>query len=49
MKKEHKKRIGSRCIGRAANRCLFTGAIPLLQNTGTSACCVSTLGLYVPP
>ena len=43
------KRIGSNYIGQAADRCLFTGAIPLLIDTGTFACCVSALGLYVPP
>ncbi len=44
-----KKRIGSNYIGQAADRCLFTCAIPLLIDTGTFACCVSALGLYVPP
>ena len=33
------KRNGSHCVGRATNRCLFTGAIPLLLDTGTFACC----------
>ena len=32
-----KKRIGSNYIGQAADRCLFTGAIPLLIDTGTFA------------
>ena len=27
---------------------LFTSAVPLLQCTGTFACCVSALGQYVP-
>ena len=44
-----KKRVGSNYIGQAADRCLFPGAIPLLIDTGTFACCVSALGLYVPP
>ena len=47
--KWEKKRIRSNYIGQAADRCLFTGAIPLLIDTGTFACCVSALGLYVPP
>jgi hypothetical protein len=49
LKKKEKKRAESNYIGQAADRCLFTGAIPLLIDTGTFACCVSALGLYVPP
>ena len=33
---------------RASRHHLFTGAIPLLLNAGTFACCVSALGLDVP-
>ena len=44
-----KIRVGSNYIGQAVDRCLFTGAIPLLIDTGTFACCVSALGQYVPP
>jgi len=47
--KKKEKRIGSNCIGRATNRNLFTGANPLLHDTGTFACCVSALSQYVPP
>ena len=36
-------------IGRATVSRLFTSAIPLLLDTGTFACCVTTLGRYVPP
>ena len=36
-------------IGQATNQRLFTGAIPLLLDTGTSACCVSALGRSAPP
>ena len=36
-------------IGRAANERPFTGAIPLLLDTGTFACWVSPLGRFVPP
>ena len=35
-------------IARADNCSLFTDAIPLLPGAGTFACCVATLGLYVP-
>jgi hypothetical protein len=41
MTRWEKKRIGSNYIAQAADRCLFTGAIPLLIDTGTFACCVS--------
>ena len=43
------KRVKSNYIGQAAISSLFTSAIPLLLNTGTFACCVSTLGRCVPP
>ena len=43
------KRVGSNCIDQAASNYLFTGAIPLLPNAGTFACCVSALDWYVPP
>ena len=39
---------GSNCVGRATTRWLFTGAIPLLPDTGTFACCVSALGRFIP-
>ena len=42
------KRDGSDCVDWATSNCLFTGAFPLLPNAGNFACCVSTLGLYVP-
>ena len=43
------ERFGFDCVGRATERCLFTGAIRLLPNTETFACCVSALGRFVPP
>jgi len=43
-----KKRIGSNYIGQAADRCLFTGEILQLIDTGTFACCVSALDLLRP-
>ena len=43
------KRVGSNFIDQAASSYLFTGAIPLLPNAETFACCVSALGRYVPP
>ncbi len=49
VKKRKKKRIGSHYVGQATNRRLFTGAIPLLLDTGTLACCVSALGRFIPP
>lgn len=49
INKRYKKRVGSNFIRQAADRRLFTGAIPLLIDTETFACCVSALGLYVPP
>ena len=48
-KKKKKKRVWSDYIGRATNRRPFTGAIPLLRDTETFACCVSTLGRFVSP
>ena len=48
-KKKSKKRVWSDYIGRATNRRPFTGAIPLLRDTETFACCVSTLGRFVSP
>ena len=46
---KRKIRARSDYIGRAANRCLFTGAIPLLHDTETFACWVSPLGRFVSP
>ena len=43
------KRSGSDCIGQAASRNLFTGAIPLLPNAGPFACYVSILCQFDPP
>ena len=48
-KKKKQKRVWSDYIGRATNRRPFTGAIPLLRDTETFACCVSTLGRFVSP
>ncbi len=46
---KNEKGLGPTVVGRAAERCLFTGAIRLLPNTETFACCVSALGRFVPP
>lgn len=43
------KRNRSDFIDWAAKDHLFTDEIPLLHDTETFACCVSTLGLYVSP
>ncbi len=47
FKKKFEKN-GSEEVDWAASKCLFTGAIPLLLNAGTFACCVSTLGQSAP-
>jgi len=39
----------SHCFAQAALQCLFTGAIPLLIDTGTLTCFVSDLGRFTPP
>ena len=46
---KYDKRIGSDSIGRAVWSYLFTGAIPLLLDARTFACCVSALGRFVLP
>ena len=46
--KKKPKRIKSDHLERAINGRLFTDAIPLLMDAGTFACCVSTLGRFVP-
>ena len=45
---ESKRRIVFDYIARAGNCPLFTDAIPLLPGAGIFACCVATLGRYVP-
>ena len=49
MKTQIKIRARSDYLGRATNERPFTGAIPLLLDTGTFACWVSPLGRFVPP
>ena len=43
------KSYGLNYFGRANHRRLFTGANPLLLNTGTFVCCVSALDRFAPP
>ena len=46
---KNEKKIGFRCLAKAALQHLLTGTIPLLDSTGDLTCFVSDLGRYTPP